>query len=704
MKYKQLLSAFGVLALVCTGLSTGTALAQETTAAPEATKPDTEGVSVYTPDFFASYYPVTALDMVRQIPGFSINNGANVRGFGGAAGNVLIDGERPSTKSDSLDSILQRISADRVERIDLIRGSSPDLDMRGLSRVINVILKTTGDNKNNNWSFESTYSRRRVVVNGEFVTNFTAGGADITLGLNKQGGPFRSSGIENRFSPPGALQERRDEAAQSVFTTWSPSLNLEKKFTNGHVLRLNAKATDSVFKRNEFSFVETPVAGNLDFLRFDTNTARAHNKRTEFSGDYSLSLSKTLDVKFIGLKNRNTANDQFLSSRVNATSLDTASRVFSKEKATESIARTVVDWALNKKHSVQFTAEGALNALNANLQLESDDGSGFVPIVLPVSNTQVKERRGEVSASWVFVPNPKWTLESGLKVERSRLSQSGDASRTRTFSFPKPSFTASYNLSKKNQLRLSAVRKVAQLNFKDFVTSVNLTDEQTDVGNPELEPDRTWTVKGEWERRFATKGSVTISAKRDWISQVQGRVPVDNLFDAPGNLGNASRWQLRVVARLPLDGLGLKNATLDADGFLADSAVTDPVTGERRILERMAKHNFNLSFRQDFSARRIAWGWAYNNGVTRRSFRLFEEQITHGGGGRGSPRALSLFVETTRIAGMTATFDVRNILNRPGTRTRTFYDGPRSDGLVEATESQSRKSGLRFRLQLRGAF
>ncbi len=663
-----------------------------------------EGVSEYPPEFFASYFPVTALDMVRQVPGFSIDNGDNVRGFGGAAGNVVINDERPSSKSDSLENILQRISADRVARIDLIRGSSPGIDMRGLSRVVNVILKTDAQTARNSWSYETTVSRRLSVINGEFVRNLTLAGADISLGISRQGGPFRGSGIENRVLPSGVLDERRDEEVKRDFIFWTPTFNLEKKFANDHVLHLSAQALDFKFVRNENSFVERPTASRLDFLRFDLSGARVHDKSTEFGGDYSFAIGKDWDVKIIGLRNDKTAKGVFSSSSVDAAQSRSASRVSTRNVTSETISRAVVDWALSKKHSLQFTAEAALNDLSANLQLESDNGAGFVPIVLPVSDTRVKERRGEVSASWVYVPNASWTIESGLKYETSRLSQSGDASRTRRFSFPKPSFSASYNMSEKNQLRFSAERTVAQLDFGDFVTSVNLTDDLTDVGNPELEPDRTWTTKAEWERRFAKKGSITISAKREWITQVQGRVPIDDAFDAPGNLGDASIWQLDFVARLPLDSLGLKNATLDATSFISDSTVTDPVTGLRRKLGGRAHRNFGFEFRQDVSAKRFAWGWAYKNGVTRRQFRLFESQTGRRAENRGSPRAFSAFIETTRFAGVTAIFDVRNILNRPTTRSRTLYDGPRSLGVVEAIESQRRKGGLRYRLQLRGTF
>jgi hypothetical protein len=41
--------------------------------------------------FFDLYQPTSALEMLRQIPGFRLDDGDDKRGFGAAAGNVLIN-------------------------------------------------------------------------------------------------------------------------------------------------------------------------------------------------------------------------------------------------------------------------------------------------------------------------------------------------------------------------------------------------------------------------------------------------------------------------------------------------------------------------------------------------------------------------------------------------------------------------------------
>ena len=81
---------------------------------------DGQKASIYQADFFAQYTPQNALEMIERLPGFSFDGGSNARGFGGNAGNVLIDGSRPTSKSGGLRGALVRIPAAQVERIEII--------------------------------------------------------------------------------------------------------------------------------------------------------------------------------------------------------------------------------------------------------------------------------------------------------------------------------------------------------------------------------------------------------------------------------------------------------------------------------------------------------------------------------------------------------------------------------------------------------
>src|SRR5262245_54136013 len=123
-----------VLAYVLAQAATA-AVAQPITPPPA----QAQGVIAYPASFFSGPQVANAYEMLQRVPGFQLDTGDSVRGYEGAAGNVLIDGQRPSTKTDTLDQILTRIPVGQVERIDIIRGGAPGIDMQGKTVIANVV-------------------------------------------------------------------------------------------------------------------------------------------------------------------------------------------------------------------------------------------------------------------------------------------------------------------------------------------------------------------------------------------------------------------------------------------------------------------------------------------------------------------------------------------------------------------------------------
>ena len=97
---------------------------------------------VYKSGFFDQYNPITASDMLDRIPGVNVfggNRGGGGRGLG-TGGNILINGQRIAGKDNSARDQLDRITAAEVERIEIIRDTSGELNVRGAGEVINIIL------------------------------------------------------------------------------------------------------------------------------------------------------------------------------------------------------------------------------------------------------------------------------------------------------------------------------------------------------------------------------------------------------------------------------------------------------------------------------------------------------------------------------------------------------------------------------------
>jgi len=681
-----LLAGFASLALIVTNANAQSAGASD-------------NIIVYQPGFFDIYNPVTALDMVRQIPGFSIQNGNRARGFGSTAGNVLVDGERPNTKTTSLSEILQRIPKERVAKIELVTGAVAGLDMRGLSRVVNVIL-IVGDTKNQtSWTFNLVSWPKRIIPSGEIIQSFKLFGADVSLGLQRNVRAPRNTETKGFFNANDVLFEQRSARNQMEFREWQPHITVARKQDNGDTINFTGKTWRWKWQRTRIEETSSFAGSSPVFERYDLASSNNNGNGFEVGGDYEKKLGENKSAKLIFFQRTDSRYSNDLFEVFSQNGFNSATRILSKTANNESIVRSVFNWEQSSKNSLEASIEGAYNSLDAGLDLFRDTGAGFQPIIIPIANTKVNEKRSEAAISWITKPASGVTIESEVKYEISRIAQSGDASRSRLFQFIKPNVNLTWDRNSRDQIRLSVKRVVGQLNFRNFATSVDIIDDQTNVGNAELKPDSTWSINAAFERKLGKKGVFILRGNQSWISDVRDQVPINNLFDAPGNIGNGTSWKISAEARLPTNLLGLKDGIFTISGGLGDSSVTDPLTGQSREQSFRVDDFFNVKFRQDITKSKVAWGFDYSIMSPSRSAFLFSDRIGYSGIGR-----LNAFVETTKINGMTINLSLRNALNSTNSRTRRNYLGTRDLGIIKTTEFRRRLDGRTVRLTLRGTF
>ncbi len=683
-------------AAVLLSLTSPTVASAQDAAAPASV----EGVTVYDLDFFARYNPQNALDMVQQLPGFSVDGGDNRRGFAATAGNVLVDGERPSTKSNIF-SYLERIAATNVERVELIRGSSSAVDMRGQSIVANVILKESAGGVSTNWrvSVDHFQQSDQLEPSGEATTSFKLGKADIRLSLERDSWAGEGKARRVRRDADGDLLFFQDEMYPGHFRALQPNVEIELKAGEKDTFHLNAggekwKYHERGVIRSFNSDSRPPTPAEIRFPNFDED-----GWNYNAGGDWEHTFTDRFSTKLI-LYTEETNFDWESRQDVFNRGFVEADRVTLDGSRGESIVRGQANFALSDKHAFEFGLEGAFNFLENQLDVASDDGSGggFVEIELPVSDTRVEEKRAEASLSYVWKPRPTVSLESVFAYEASEIAQSGEGANERRLYFAKPKFVGTWTPNDKNQFRFTVERDVSQLDFGDFATSTSITEDTTDVGNPDLEPERLWGVEGVYERKFWERGAITLTARRDFVESVEDQVPINNEFDAPGNLGDGDRWYVSMESTLPLEFLGLSGAQLDSEIRYGDSSVTDPVTGQERPFSFEERKWWYLEFRQDLPERGLTWGWDYFKGFGNRGFRLTEESQFIPGHGD-----FDAYVEFIRPSGMKIRFAVDNIFNTPFKRTRTFYDPTRA-GMVVMREERVSRDGPRPSIRVSGTF
>lgn len=657
----------------------------------------------YPADYFAPFNPVTAEDMIRRVPGFSLDGGDDRRGFAGAAGNVLINGERPSSKA-ALAEQLSRISARDVLRIDIISGGGDGTDVSGQTMIADVRLRPRDTGATNTFVVQASQLDPSGSINPLIVltSGFKAGDVNFNVALQAQ--PSRRGRIEygkETRNAAGALVSQGPEFLQGSYWEYKLSGRASWKAGENDAFSANLQVTPSRDGRHIFSQTYN-AAGAL--TQVDDSKVTGDNAwAIEAGGDWEHRLSPDTSFKLVGLaSNRQTGSSERYSTQFVAGGFRNTF-IEREAQSGEYLARGVVSWKPVQEHAVDWGGEVAFNFLDSALDVRVQTPLATIDATPPVANTRVEETRAELFVSDVWQAIEGVRIEAGLTLETSTITQTGDGAQERDFTYLKPRLGATWSVDPGNQLRLLLERDVSQLDFTEFASAVSLFDGTVDLGNPDLEPERTWRSTLEWEHRFAPKGVITLSAFHDAVEAVQDQIPIAGLFDGPGNLGEGRRTGMRLDATAPLDALGLAGGELRVKGMLQDTSVTDPVTGEKRRFSDEGDWSYSIDLRQSLPDLKLAWGALYERADDVDQYRLKELRTT------GWDEAnLDLYVETTMFTGLLVRFTVADIFLPLEVRERQFFTPDRGTSAtpssIETREAAGGYGTRSYAIRISGRF
>ena len=720
--------AVGLVALAA-GLAP-VAFAQQAPAAPPA-NPDAvatagakpgaaEGVQVFEGAFFKQYNPVTAADIVNRVPGFEIDDGEALRGFGATAGNVLVNGERPSSKV-LISEQLKRIPADSVLRVELVSGSASNLDARGQTQLVNVVLKQAkqgGSPTTFVFDLRDIQYSERLGWGVQLTKTFSLGeDADLTVDFQLPNLRGRTESFETVRNAAGALTLYREQIGQPNYIGVQGSGVLKWRPSAQDTVSFNAQVAPSWNTTNLASFSFTPagnfaqgLAGEIDYPT---------NYTAELGGDWEHRFSPELSVKAIALATFTNIDQDDIFRIYTPTGTAGPGGLFNTQtfarttEAGERVGRGFLTWRPDPAHTIDIGIEGAFNFRDTTLDIFNNLGAGPVPQALPVSDTRVEETRIEPFVTDVWKLSPTLTLETGFIFEASTIKQTGDEVKEREFAYPKPRAILTWQAGEGDQIRTSITREVAQLDFAEFASSINVVDSSSLIGNPNLEPEKAWKARAEWEHKFGARAAVTVAVFHDQVEDVQDFIPRTvtlGTFDAPGNIGDGTRTGVELRGALPIGEL-LPNAELRFSGLWQETDVSDPITGESRRFSGERDWNYNVSFRHDLPELKLAWGASAGGQSDRREFKAAEDILHDRPGAR-----FDMYVDSTMIPGITVRLSALNISHPEEYRTRTFYAAnplnalapARSTGVVSRAEERKQKGGPEgtqvFSIRVSGSF
>ncbi|WP_199857695.1 TonB-dependent receptor plug domain-containing protein [Erythrobacter sp. EC-HK427] len=665
-------------------------------AAPVATTTAASGTRVFTPADFARFAPRTALDMIGEIPGFTLRGEDNQRGLGQASANVLIDGERITNKSEGVFTQLSRIATDRVERIEIVDGAT--LGIPGLSgQVANVITRPSDISGRFTYraSFRPRYAEPSF-IGGEVSLSGSGNTLDWTVALANGVGRGAAGGGESFiFDADGNVLESRDIEIQ--FIADNPRISGSAQWTSpgGTVVNANANYSRSYINFRDTQFRD--LTTGVDRLRSFENRDRGYSY--QIGGDVEFGLGPGR-LKLIGLERFSSSNSR--SDSINEfvdNSPDTGNRFAAQATSGERIGRGEYSWTM-LGGDWQLAAEAAFNRLDREAQLfELDTGGQFVELDFPGGSGGVTEDRYEAILTHSRQLRPNLSLQLGAGYEYSTLAQTGANGLTRSFWRPKGSVNLAWQIEDGLDISFELARRVGQLSFGDFLASVSLQQEQENAGNVELVPQQSWEAQINVTKSLGRWGSTELRLYGQEIEDYLEFIPAPNGGETIGNIDSASVYGARSNSTFQLAPLGLNGMQLELTLDFDWTSLTDPLTGETRKWSDNRDIEVDALLRHDIPGSDLAWGVGLDYDRAQRYYRLGEEGFNYEG-----PVYTFAFIEHKDVFGMTANLTVFNLTDGRARQDRFVYEGYRDRSALLFRETQDLSVQPIFSFRLSGDF
>lgn len=694
---------------------------------------DDEATVTYPATYFAQYAPVSAKDMLDRIPGVGSTTGGGSsstggfrgagggdggRGFGAGSGQseILINGKRTAGKSNATSGLLDRINADQVEYIQIIRGTSGELDVRGSGQVINIVLSEELDDSSLTYQINADrYRDAHFQPGGNLSYANRIGAFDFVLSAVAE--PRYGHNEIDEYSVLGD-SSRNDRVVEDRIreqSSYDLTANLGWEFSENSSARLNALFSQNhnptEVDRSITDFTATPSVLNL---QRDDIPGEQHN--WEMGGDYETffdngSRFKALFV--LNQDNRNTTRERF--DIFGDGTEDKNLFLKAGSRTSEEIIRASYTFDMFEGQDIEFGAERALTTLDSKLALglRSNSGTpsplfgGLVPVLVNNANSMVQEERYEPFVIHNWIINPRMSIESHLLYEYSEITQRGDVNNKRDFDFIKPKVDFRYDMTPSLQLRGSVEKVVRQLRFSDFVAATDEQDEDSNTfaGNANLRQEWFWKYDFITEYRLPNDmgvidANVYYHDHRDVIERIDVTRNESDLESANGNIGNGKMYGLRINTSLRMNMIGMPNLLVSSDLNIADSKIRDPFTGVDRRFQFFGRGSLSGSFRHDIPEWNLNWGASFRDSFDGNSKLYDIDDVLS----RRTEPYLSFFAEYISNAGTSWRFDARDLTNSKRCRERIRYVGRLSEGVLEEIEDQCNVGGLVMSLKITGTF
>lgn len=507
----------------------------------------------------------TASDVLDNVPSVSVDGDGNVSLRGNDNVKILIDG-RPSNSINIADA-LKSISADALDKVEVITNPSARYDAEGGAGIINIILKK-GKNNGLNGTFIATAGNpKNYSTTGNI--NFRSQNFNVftTIGYNDGKAPGKTLTDSDYINSAGTVYQTTNERIDRVSGRKGYNYNfgvdwfLDKTltWTNGFSYRKSDGASPINDAINNY-------AANNNFVSNRFNDQFTYSNNIEYTTNFTKKFKKEgHKLTFDGAVSRNLDNDF---STITNSYIGAVSNIFieaSKNYQKQNRTLLQTDYVLPIKKNSQFEAgyKGNFTEMNNDFRVGSLDALGIYTSYTNFTNIfDYKERINSLYTQFGSKIS-KFSYLLGMRYEISSIESKlllTDFYKNKKYSNFFPSAFLTYQITEQSTISINYSKRIERPRNRyiipfpnNYASNINLF-----IGNPDLNPSFTDALDFGYMNKFK-KVTVTTSVyynktknpyqfvKRptgDIVSAIINGVPVDTpvYVSTSINLDNDTRY------------------------------------------------------------------------------------------------------------------------------------------------------------------
>lgn len=550
---------------------------------------------VYDQEFFAKFEPTSVGDQLRRVPGVAFTSDVGeadapqLRGLGQGFTQVLVNGRPIPGAGNDRSVFVDRIPAEIIDRIEIVRSPSADIDSQGVGGTINIILKDgeslppgviarigatydvdasrtrpnasvswSGRNASNTLLYSVTLDAQQRFNNKDVVEEVFE---EDSVGFDDEvaaGGMGRSL---VHFDDPSqsVAVERVEEQDSRDSTDLSFNGDLTWRMSENTSLRIDAFALSTSRKEHQDTVIYEGdgSVGGLDLANpeFEYQDADFNQDSIGASALFETVLGENTDfeaqVRFNNFRD-DSVEETFEDTPTDLVERETIDADDTEWTADASITHQLVGLATAMGIDgveLKVGVSGKLKDREYGLTLEED-------LADPDYKTNdgqftYEETRLDAFARIEWELSPSLTLQTGVRAESTKteitfqndfleggvLDDSISGSSESDEFMLNPSAHLVWKVTDNDQLRFSAARTVRRPSIDQLIPAFSVEspgDEDVTIGNPDLGFETSVGFDIGYERRFAGRGIFGVNLFSRQITDLIGLV---NTGDSVATIG-----------------------------------------------------------------------------------------------------------------------------------------------------------------------